>query len=134
MGEFNVDKTTGGLEQTAGMPSEYPATQVMMSDGVTSVEEAIEANNLGVAIDISNATQSNPFTASSDGYVCMNTGSNDAFCVIAICGNNMQASIPKSVCFTNGHNMYDTIFIRKGMKVYKGQFTGTLAINFIPLA
>lgn len=41
MGEFNVDKTTGGLEQTAGMPDTYPAEQVMMSDGVTSVEEAI---------------------------------------------------------------------------------------------
>lgn len=43
MGEFNVNKTTGGLEQTSGMPSEYPATQVMMSDGVTSVESALDA-------------------------------------------------------------------------------------------
>jgi hypothetical protein len=43
MGEFNVNKTDGGLEQTAGMPSEYPATQVMMSDGVTSVEEALDS-------------------------------------------------------------------------------------------
>lgn len=42
MGEFNVDKTTGGLNPTAGMPSEYPATQVMMSDGVTSVGEAVD--------------------------------------------------------------------------------------------
>lgn len=42
MGEFNVNKSDGSLEQTAGMPSEYPATQVMMSDGVTSVEEAVD--------------------------------------------------------------------------------------------
>lgn len=42
MGEFNVNKTDGSLEQTAGMPSEYPATQVMMSDGVTSVEERLD--------------------------------------------------------------------------------------------
>lgn len=42
MGEFNVNKSTGGLEQTAGMPSEYPATQVMLSDGVTSVEDAVD--------------------------------------------------------------------------------------------
>lgn len=41
MGEFNVNKSDGILEQTAGMPSEYPATQVMMSDGVTSVEDAL---------------------------------------------------------------------------------------------
>lgn len=42
MGEFNVNKSTGGLEQTAGMPSEYPATQVMLSDGVTSVEDIVD--------------------------------------------------------------------------------------------
>lgn len=41
-GEYNVDKTTGDLVPTAGMPSEYPATQVMMSDGETSVEEAVD--------------------------------------------------------------------------------------------
>jgi hypothetical protein len=42
MGEFNVDKTTGGLNPTAGMPDTYPAEQVMMSDGVTSVEDALD--------------------------------------------------------------------------------------------
>ncbi len=41
MGEFNVNKTTGGLDPTAGMYETYSAEQVMMSDGVTSVEEAI---------------------------------------------------------------------------------------------
>lgn len=41
MGEFNVNKTTGGLNPTAGMPDTYPAEQVMMSDGTTSVEEAV---------------------------------------------------------------------------------------------
>lgn len=41
MGEFNVDKTTGGLNPTAGMPDTYPADQVMMSDGETSVEDAL---------------------------------------------------------------------------------------------
>jgi hypothetical protein len=42
MGEFNVDKTTGGLNPTAGMPDTYPAEQVMMSDGVTSVEDVVD--------------------------------------------------------------------------------------------
>ena len=41
MGEFNVDKTTGNLIPTAGMPDSYPAEQVMMSDGTTSVEDAV---------------------------------------------------------------------------------------------
>ena len=41
MGEFNVNKSDGSLEQTAGMPSEYPATQVMMPDGTTTVADAL---------------------------------------------------------------------------------------------
>ena len=42
MGEFNINKSDGSLEQTAGMPETYPAEQVMMSDGTTSVEEAVD--------------------------------------------------------------------------------------------
>ena len=53
MGEFNINKSDGSLEQTAGMPSEYPATQVMLSDGVTSVEDAVDAvaNNSWVTLN-----------------------------------------------------------------------------------
>lgn len=51
-GEYNVDKSTGDLVQTSGMPSEYPATQVMLSDGVTSVEDALEALNQEIIISI----------------------------------------------------------------------------------
>ena len=53
MGEFNVNKSDGSLEQTAGMPSEYPASQVMMSDDVTSVENAVD--DLMEAEDVSSA-------------------------------------------------------------------------------
>ena len=42
MGEFNVNKSDGSLNQTAGLPDTYPADQVMMSDDVTS--EAIIKN------------------------------------------------------------------------------------------
>lgn len=41
MGEFNVNKSDGSLDPTAGMPETYPADQVMMSDGVTSVEDVV---------------------------------------------------------------------------------------------
>lgn len=57
MGEFNVNKSDGSLEQTAGMPSEYPATQVMLSDGVTSVEDALDeiAESLNEYVEITNS-------------------------------------------------------------------------------
>lgn len=41
MGEFNVDKTDGSLVQTAGIPDTYPASQVMLNDGSTSVQDAM---------------------------------------------------------------------------------------------
>lgn len=54
MGEFNVNKSDGSLDPTAGMPETYPADQVMMSDGTTSVEDAIDgaAKKAEVATDI----------------------------------------------------------------------------------
>jgi hypothetical protein len=55
MGEFNVNKTDGSLEQTAGMPSEYPATQVMLSDGVTNVEDKLE-DKATVTLSATNST------------------------------------------------------------------------------
>ena len=64
MGEFNVNKSDGSLEQTAGMPETYPAEQVMMTDGVTSVEDALDgvASGLGDVILKSLATSNREFT------------------------------------------------------------------------
>lgn len=67
MGEFNVNKSDGSLEQTAGMPSEYPASQVMMSDGVTSVEDELESSGFDSAIAI---TSNNlPYTLTKSGLL-----------------------------------------------------------------
>lgn len=68
MGEFNVNKSDGSLEQTAGMPSEYPATQVMLSDGVTSVEDRLDGLTESVENNIlitDGFTKSVQFTATA---------------------------------------------------------------------
>lgn len=69
MGEFNVNKSDGSLEQTAGMPSEYPATQVMLSDGVTSAESAIDGLTV-VKIDeaVANQTYQKQLTDLTNSY------------------------------------------------------------------
>ena len=56
MGEFNVNKNDGSLEQTAGMPDTYPADNVMMSDGTTSVEDALDEVTSGLTGQHSNIT------------------------------------------------------------------------------
>lgn len=72
MGEFNVNKNDGSLEQTAGMPDTYPATQVMMSDGETSVEDALDGlAEAFIAPDYAHAVVVTPNTTYSvlnDGY------------------------------------------------------------------
>lgn len=40
MGEFNVNKSDGSLEQTAGMPETYSASQVIYGNG--SVKDALD--------------------------------------------------------------------------------------------
>ena len=65
MGEFNVDKTTGGLNPTAGMPETYPADKVMMSDGVTSVEDALDEL---MAFRMEKGTESYSINATASDY------------------------------------------------------------------
>lgn len=66
MGEFNVNKSDGSLDPTAGMPETYPAEQVMMSDGTTSVEDALNAVDAKLSLgsvqqfDISMTADTNP--------------------------------------------------------------------------
>lgn len=74
MGEFNVNKSDGSLEQTAGMPSEYPATQVMMSDGVTSVEDALDKALAKLDYAHAESITSLPYTATKDGVAFITVG------------------------------------------------------------
>ena len=128
-GEYNVNKSTGDLVQTSGMPSEYPATQVMMSDGVTSVEDALDgltANTFGTAVDISGYLENNKYTFPSDGYVELKATSSGAYVVVDISG---MISIARSA-----YSDYVIIYVRKGMKFYKTtSYTGTHYCTFYPL-
>lgn len=111
MGEFNVNKTTGGLNPTAGMPETYPAEQVMMSDGVTSVEDRISANTMSVPTDIPYNTL---YIAPNDGYVRIGGSSGTITGDIKIlASDNQEYSMERII------NQYEfkSIFVRKGMKV-----------------
>ena len=127
MGEFNVNKSDGSLEQTAGMPSEYPATQVMLSDGVTSVEDKFGAQTIGTAVDISGYVENNKYTFPSDGYVELKATSSGAYVVVNI---NGMTSIVR-----NAYSDYQIIYVRKGMEFYKTtSYTGTYTCKFYPLS
>lgn len=118
MGEFNVNKSDGSLKQTAGMPSEYPATQVMLSDGVTSVEDAVDevvkradAYTLGTFVNISAYTSSNPYVAPSDGYVRLYLAMNATG--RAFINGQMLMGTERAMSYTSF-----VVFVKKGMTAY----------------
>ena len=130
MGEFNVNKSTGGLNPTAGMPETYPAEQVMLSDGVTSVEDALTANSLGTRVEITSHTQANPYTAPSDGY----------FLIYLHPGTSGYGCIESTACAIGGeyydtdntHNIRLGLYVRKGMHLF---CTGSVFFAaFIPIS
>ena len=112
MGEFNVNKTDGSLEQTAGMPSEYPASQVMMSDGVTSVEEAVEKmGNMTMTKLWENPSPSSSFAAqnitlSSDNYdmllILYNWSKDSAISFVTIVQKNHAFELSATLSLSNG--------------------------------
>jgi hypothetical protein len=116
MGEFNVNKTDGSLEQTAGMPSEYPATQVMLSDGVTSVEDRLDSANLSgnTYVDISSYNSiSNYYTCPSDGYIRL-YGTSSTIARL----NLISKDGTSSQLLMNTKELYSVVFVRKGAKVF----------------
>lgn len=132
MGEFNVNKSDGSLEQTAGMPSEYPATQVMMSDGVTSVEEKMDANNLGTSVNITSYTTTK-YVAPSDGYLQLTaTSSTNTRIRATVYGADEANGFGLSVTY-NQTNSFNCVFIKKGMKIAITINENSGVAYFVPL-
>lgn len=114
MGEFNVNKSDGSLEQTAGMPETYPAEQVMMSDGVTSVEDRIEPCNYNTAVNIASYTsESNYYTCPTDGYVRFNAASGNIANV-----RLLNAARTSSATIMQTDEKYVSIYLRKDSKIF----------------
>lgn len=87
-----------------------------------------EKSNLGAIVDISQYTSSNLFTIPNDGYVilqCSNATNSQAYLMT---GNDVVLLVARSNGYLYGHN---SIYVRKGMKVYCGG-TDLLSAQYIP--
>ena len=135
MGEFNVNKSDGSLEQTAGMPSEYPATQVMMSDGLTSVEDAldaltdrVDANTVGADTSVKGLSD---YNITSDGYLrFVNNDSSSGLAQIQIGG---QYVFRKQYNFMSNTEVY-VVFVKKGMTLTDTSTLNSYYLNFNPIS
>lgn len=113
----------------AGLGGSAKASQVFMSDGVTSVEDAIDelvANNMGTAIDVKSYTSANPYTTQKDGYLYLGVGSGQSSLAW------IKGSTGSTVIAMGGTAGFFSCFVKKGMKVYASNSPTTL--NFFELS
>lgn len=128
MGEFNVNKSDGSLEQTAGMPSEYPATQVMLSDGVTSVENRLDKlalSTFGPYETITSYTVANPYVCQRDGYVRISIQQNGKGHITV---NGLVIAGSESIV---SYQIW-AVFVRKGSKLAISANTNAV-LTFFPI-
>ena len=96
-----------------------------LEKNVDSVENRVDAHTFGTAVDISSYTSSNKYTCPSDGYVYLSTSSVDSYVTASI--NNALISA------MHGGSNYNSIFVKKGMKVWIATSNGTFGAWFLPL-
>lgn len=127
MGEFNVNKSDGSLEQTAGMPDTYPAEQVMMSDGVTSVEDALDDVKSGLTGLVKTHTETG-LTTNQYG-ICNLTLPRTNYIVDAVCSNYIV--IPYRSEAGNHWDLVITDLSQDGAIVVQGNKTVNVTVHYI---
>lgn len=127
MGEFNVNKSDGSLEQTAGMPSEYPASQVMMPDGVTSVVEKI--GNVRMAKLWENPSPSASFAAQN---ITLNSADYDILIILYNWTKSTASSFSTLVQKNHNFELAATLPSTGGMRTASrpGSYNSTTEVHF----
>lgn len=135
--EANVtDQVVSNKAAIDELAESYPADKVMMSDGVTSVEDALDglnANNLSGRVDITAYTTSK-YVAPSDGYLYLIAGSTSSTYISAeVYGSNEGNKIITTATFNNS-NTYNSLYVKKGMKILIIANNNGGAAYFVPLS
>ena len=113
----NVMRVDEGKVIAPGMPKTYPASQVTYRNG--SVKDALDevnANNLGNRGDITAYTTSK-YVVPSDGYLYLIAGSTSTTYISAeVYGANESNKIITTATFSHS-NTYNSLYVKKGMKI-----------------
>ena len=106
------------------------ATKCLMSDGATSVESVMRANEFGTAVTL---TVNTVYTCPSDGYLSISSGNNAGeYVFILIYGATGDTYVSKILrTVTTNSPLFDSMFIKKGMRLYPSAIAGNA--KFIPL-
>ena len=117
------------------------ASKCMLSDGVTSVEDVVEANDFSNPTNLFNYSSSNKYTFPSDGYVVVYASTDTTTiakvsAVIGCAANSYIITLEAMSIARASGNFTNSMFVRKGMTGY-ATATGNAAANssayFYPL-
>lgn len=110
------------------------ASKCMMSDGVTSVENKLTANNYDNAGTFQLPTDGSIVTFNSDGYVVLNAPyGSDNLIYVKLYGRTGAGSIDVHCQGTSNYTDSNSVFVRKGMRASIPTVTGTAKAAFVPL-
>lgn len=133
------DNTDSGLTATNvqnavdELSESYPADKVILSDGVTSVENKLDANNLGTVVNITSYTTTK-YVAPSDGYLQLSaTASTDTKMKATIYGADETNGFALSVTY-NQINSFNSVYVKKGMKIAITTNENNGIAYFVPIA
>jgi hypothetical protein len=95
----------------------------------------LSANRKGTGIDLNNYSVNNPYTLPCDGYVRIVTGSknNNSFVNVYINGSDDLFVTNLSLQGNGVSAMANSLFVRKGMKVFPMNNVNSEPLQFIPL-
>jgi len=95
----------------------------------------LSKNKKGTVIDFKNNTSANPFVIPTDGYIRIVTGSlnNSSFVDIYVVGSDDLFITNLSLQGNGTIPMANSLFVRKGMKVYPHRNDNGEPLQFVPL-
>ena len=103
------------------------ADNVMMSDGVTSVEDRITAKTLGGIVNITSYTSANEYTCPSDGYIRGNVRT----------GGTMYAYVNNAMLIgatSATQQVISSTFVKKGQKIHCSDNSGNVELVYFPMS
>lgn len=91
-------------------------------------------HTLGSGVNIKTYTSSNRYTCPSDGYVrAVHYGRSSGYVKVRIESENASNYTQFTVFANSQDDAYETVFVRKGLKVYPSGNSGDFTLAFIPI-
>lgn len=126
------------LQQTVEINAIAPdvstlASKCMLSDGVTSVEDRLDANTLSSMTIIDGYTNNNRYQCPSDGYIRVNARANSTIYVYMASTSISSGIIMLGVTSAKEQNIIPC-FVKKGLYVYCSDKSGNVDVIFESLS